>query len=264
MGGEYRKSKIMLAAAIAILFSGALAFADTGKGYGHCRGTHQGKGWHHRGHGFSGCGAADNLSAEEIKQLDESRTLFFEVTEDLRRKIYQKRLELASELAKENPDPTTAAAIQKEVSDFRAQIDQKRLEHRLRVRKINPDLGLRFCGGGHRGAECGRGQGWGWMHGGGYCMGPGGGKGYGRMHHGGYGMGPWCSRGQGMMHHGGYGIGTGCGNEQFMVHHRRYGMGAESGRGPGYGKGPNMRDPGGPGRNCPQQYDQEQGTRKTE
>ncbi len=149
MNKKYRKLKIMLIAAMAILFSGIYASADWGSGYGPHRGMHQGQGWHHKGYGGAGCGAFDNLSEDEIKQLDAERTTFFEATKDLRRKVYQKRLELASELAKENPDAAAAAALQKEISDFKAQMAQKHLEHILRVRKINPDLGMGFLGGGH-------------------------------------------------------------------------------------------------------------------
>lgn len=150
MNKNYRKSKIILIAAIAILFSGISASADGGKGYGHHRGMHQGQGWH-RGYGGPGCGAFDQLSEDEIKKLDAERTAFFEAAQGLRRKIYQKRLELASELAKDSPDAATATALQTEISDFKAQMAQKRLDHILRVRKINPDLGRGFWGGGHRG-----------------------------------------------------------------------------------------------------------------
>ena len=220
MSKEYIKLKIILIATIAFLFSGIHSFADMGKGYGHQRGMHQGQGRHHRGSGDPGCGATDNLSADEIKQLDESRTAFFEAAEVLRRKIYQKRLELASELAKENPDAATAVALQKEVSDFKAQVDQKRLEHRLRIQKINPDLAMGFGGGGH--------------------MGPG------MMHHGG------CGKGPGMMRRSDCGMSAGCGGGPGMKHRSGCGMGS------GYGKGSGMTGPGGPGRNCPQQYNKGQ------
>jgi len=207
MNKKYRKLKIVLIAAISILFSGIYASADCGKEYGHQRGMHQDKGWHHRGSGGPGCGALDNLSEDEIKKLDAERTAFFEAAKDLRRKIYQKRLELASELAKENPDATEASALQRKVSDFKAQMAQKRLEHILRVRKINPDLGRGFWGGGpmdpgmmHR-SKKGRGGKGNW----GPCNGSFGGPG------GGYGMG---SR---MMHRGGYGMGSGCGRGPEMT-----------------------------------------------
>jgi Spy/CpxP family protein refolding chaperone len=201
MNKKYRKLNIMLIAAIAILFSGIYASADEGRGYGHHRRMEQGLGWHHRGDGGPGCGASDNLSEDEIKKLDVERTAFFEATKGLRRKIYQKRLELASELAKENPDAAAAAALQTEISDFKAQLAQKRLDHILRVQKINPDLGRGFGGGGlagpgmmHRGMMGRGGKGsWGPNN----CPYGGPGGGYGKGPRGGYG------RGLGMMGPGG-------------------------------------------------------------
>ncbi len=211
MNKKYRKLKILLIATIAILFSGVYASADGGKGYGHHRGMHQGQGWHKGSHGGPGCAAMDNLSEDGTKKLDAERTAFFEATKDLRRKIYQKRLELASELAKENPDAAEASALQKEVSDFKAQMAQKRLEHILRVRKINPDLGRGFWGGGpmdpgmmHRGMKGRGGNGdWGPEN----CPYGGSGGEYGKeprmMHRGGYHMGSGCGRGPEMMGPGG-------------------------------------------------------------
>ena len=259
MNKKYRKLKIMLIAATAILFSGIYASADGGKGYGHHRGMHQGQGWHQRGYGGPGCAAMDNLSEDETKKLDAERTAFFEATKGLRRKIYQKRLELASELAKENPDAATAAGLQKEVSDFKAQMAQKRLEHILRVQKINPDLGRGYWGGGPMGP--------GMMHRG--MMGPGGkgSRGSYNCPYGGPGGG--YGRGHRMIHHGmmepggegGWGPyncpyggpGGGYGMGQRMMHRGGYGMGR------GYSKAPGMMGPGGSGRDCPRQYEKEQG-----
>ncbi len=234
MNKKYRKLKIMLIAAMAILFSGIYASADWG---GPHRGMHQGQGWHHRGYGGAGCGAFDNLSEDEIKQLDAERTTFFEATKDLRRKVYQKRLELASELAKENPDAAAAAASQKEISDFKAQMAQKHLEHVLRVRKINPDLARGFLGGGHMGP--------GMMNPG--MMGPGMMHG-GMMGKGGYGAGgrrncPFDGPG------GGYGMGRGM-----------MGPGGGYGMGPGYGRGQGMMGPGGSDRDNSRQYYKGQGS----
>jgi len=221
MNKEYRKLKIMLIAAIVILFSGIHASADWGRGYGHHRGMHQGQGWHHWGYGGPGCGAFDNLSEDELKKLDAERTEFFEATKDLRRKIYQKQLELASELAKESPDAAAAADLQTEISDFKAQMAQKRLEHILRVQKVNPDLGREFWGGGPMGP--------GMMH-------------YGMM--GRWGKGNWgpdnCPFGG---PGGGYGMGPGM-----------------MGPGGGYGRGPGMMGPGGSDRNNSRQYYKGQGS----
>ena len=242
MNKKYRKLKIILIAAIAILFSGIYASADGGKGYGHHRGMHQGQGWHQRGYGGPGCAAMDNLSEDETKKLDAERTAFFESTKGLRRKIYQKRLELASELAKENPDAALAATLQKDVSDFKAQMAQKHLEHILRVQKINPDLGRGFWGGGPMGP--------GMMHRG--MMGPGG-KGNRGAYNcpfggpgGGYGMG------SGMMKPGGGGS-RGPGNCPYGGSGGGYGMGPGMMHRGGYGRGPD-----GSGRDCPRQYDKRQ------
>lgn len=135
-----------------IIIVAAGASADPGRGYGYRGHMHHGTGWHHGGgYGSSGWGAYNNLSEEDIRKLEEERKAFFEDTKDLRRQVYQKRLELASEMAKPNPEAARAAALQKEISGTRAQLAQKRLDHLFRVRKINPDLGMGFGGGGHKG-----------------------------------------------------------------------------------------------------------------
>ena len=226
MNKKYRKLKMVLIAAIVILFSGIYASADCGKEYGHHRGMHQDKGWHHKGSGGPGCGALDKLSEDEIKNLDAERKAFFEATKVLRRKIYQKRLELASELAKENPDAAAAAALQTELSDFKAQMAQKRLEHILRVQKINPDLGRGFWGGGHMGP--------GMMHRG--MMEPGGEGSWGPSNCPYSDSGGGCDRGPRMMHRGGYGMGS------------------------GYGRGPGMKGPGCSDRDNSRQFYKGQGS----
>jgi len=127
---------LLLPAAIFIFASASLAFAQRDPGYGYSPGMHYGQGRHHRGTG----GFAD-LSEDQVRKLDAEHTAFRQATKELRQQIYQKRLELASELAKQNPDAATAAARQREISDFLAQLAQRRLEHFMRVQKINPDAG---------------------------------------------------------------------------------------------------------------------------
>jgi len=191
----------ILLAAVFILGSGTLAFAHRGRGYGYPERMHYGQARHQRGPGGPGCGMFGDLSEDQIRKLDEERAAFREATKDLRRHIYQKRLELASELAKQNPDAAAAAALQREISDVLAQLAQKRLEHFFRVQKINPDAG--------RGGPMGFGMMEpDMMHR--DMMGPGGYGGWGRPDcpfsgpGGGYGMGkgmmgPGYGRGPGMM-----------------------------------------------------------------
>ncbi len=149
MNTPFKNWKILLIAAFSIMVIAAGASADMGRGYGYRGQMHQGPGWQHGGYGASGWGAFNKLSEEDSKKLEEERKAFFEDTKDLRREVYQKRLELASEMARQNPDVAKAATIQKEISDTKAQLAQKRLDHIFRVRKINPDLGMGFMGGGH-------------------------------------------------------------------------------------------------------------------
>ena len=259
----------MLITIFAILFSGIYVSADRGEGCGHHGEMHQRQGWHHRGHGGPGCGDLENLSKDEIKKLDEERTTFFEATKSLRRKIYQKRLELASELAKEDPDAAVASVLQKEISDFKAQMAQQRLEHILRLQKINPDLGRGFWGGGPMGPDM--------MHRG--KMGPCGKRHRGPKNclHGASGCG-WGRGPQMMGSPSGYGMGSGmmgpvgdrswgpgncpydapaggCGMGPRMMHRGGYGMG------PGYDRGPGMMESGGSDRDNSRQYYKGQGCR---
>lgn len=169
---------LLVVSVVAIVSLGVNAFADTemgygpgsGMGYGRHMGYGPGMGYgRHMGYGpgmergremgygpgmgrgFRGRGFAPELSEEEWKKLDEQRNTFFEATDDLRRKLYSKRLGLESELAKKNPDAAKAAGLQKELSNLRAQIDQKRIEHLIEVQKINPNAGRGFAGRGGRG-----------------------------------------------------------------------------------------------------------------
>jgi hypothetical protein len=87
-----------------------------------------------------------NLSDEEVKALQKERNDFFEATQDLRQNLYQKNLELKSELAKKDPDAKKAAKLQKEISELEANFDQKRLDHRIKMQKVNPRAGRGFMG----------------------------------------------------------------------------------------------------------------------
>jgi hypothetical protein len=196
----HKYPNIIIISIVAILFLGSATpvFAHGDKGSGYQRTMHHGQGRHHRDYGGPGKGMFGNLSEDQIRKLDDEHIAFREATKGVRQQIYQKKLELASEVAKQQPNAAAATALQQEVSDLLAQLAQRHLEHFLQVQKINPDLG--------RGGPMGFGMmGYQMMNRG--MMGPGGfggrdcpGSGY-RY---GHGMGsdmmsPGCDRSPGMM-----------------------------------------------------------------
>jgi Spy/CpxP family protein refolding chaperone len=221
---KFKSTPLLVAALLVLMGIAENATAARGMGYGH------------RG----GCaGYTGDLSEGDIKALSKERQAFFDDTRDLRQDMYQKRLELQSELAKKDPDAPKAAALQKDIAKFTAEFDQKRLDVILKMKKINPDIGRMGgwgamdddddanCpyGGGHYGRHMGR-----WS---GYGKRPGYGKGPGMMGdnnrewdcpYGGRSKGP--DRGYGMM-----GRAYGMGSEKMMG--RGYGMRSGYGRGPG-------------------------------
>ena len=147
----------------------ATSFAGWGRGSGNCRG--QGSGWGQRGVAPSSYQA--NPSDEQIARLDKERQAFFEETRNLRENLYQKELELRSELAKEDPDAQKAAGLQAEISDLTARLDQKRIDQRLKMQKENPEFfagrGYGKGGGGMGRGFQGRGMGQGFRGQGGGC-----------------------------------------------------------------------------------------------
>ena len=161
--------KTLMAITVAVVLGfGATAFAGPGYGRGGygpgmtgygpmgpgydmgpgMMGYGPGAGWGFRGYGYPG-----ELKDEDLKKLDEQRSAFFEGTKNLRNDLYQKGLELQSELAKQNPDTQKAGNLQKEISELKAQFDQKRIAHQIEMKKINPNIGRGFAGrgpGGYR------------------------------------------------------------------------------------------------------------------
>jgi len=133
---------------LAMVMFSAYAFADGGWG------------WHHRGGGYGMGGPGNcpgygdenggrygrgnskwgNLSEEEAGKLDSARKAFFKDTEEVRRSINQKRLEMRAEMAKQAPDAEKLGKLQKEISSLKAEFGQKRLNHRLEMKKQFPDL----------------------------------------------------------------------------------------------------------------------------
>ncbi|MGD8519866.1 MAG: periplasmic heavy metal sensor [Desulfobacterales bacterium] len=151
MTEKFAKKIVFLSALIAILGFSAQGFAQMGMGQHHYGGMHHGPGWHHQGCGPRGYDSWGNLSEDELKQIEEERKAFFEATKEIRQQLYQKRLEIRSELAKKIPDAEVAAELQKEISALKAQMGQKRLDHILKLKKINPDIGRGLMGRGRMG-----------------------------------------------------------------------------------------------------------------
>ena len=156
---------LMVVGIVAVLAIAATSFAGWGRGGGrggNCWGP--GAGYGPRGYGAQGY--QSNLSEEELAKLNQERQAYFEATSDLREKLYQKELQLRSELAKPEPDAKIAAGLQKDISGLESELDQKRLEHRINMRKEFPRGGYQGYGYGPRGRGMGRG-----MYGGGDCYG---------------------------------------------------------------------------------------------
>ena len=153
---------IIIVAVIGIVGYAATSFADWGQGQGRGRGWGggycggPGSGWAQKGYG--GPGYQGNLSDEQIEKLNAERLAFFNDTSDLRQSIYQKQLELRSELAKKEVDENKALGLQKEISDLQGQLAQKRIQHRVRMQKENPGF-FSGSGYGYGGRGMGRGMG---------------------------------------------------------------------------------------------------------
>lgn len=161
-----KTGKILMVLAIVAVFAiAATSFAGWGRGH---RGYGMHGGWGQGPRGYDAEGYQSDLSEEDIAKLDKERQAFFEATSDLKEELYQKELELRSELAKPEPDAKKAAGIQKQISNLESQLDQKRLDHRIKMRKDFPQSGYRGDGYGPRGRGMGRG-----MYGGGGGYGPG-------------------------------------------------------------------------------------------
>jgi hypothetical protein len=146
---------IIIVAVIGIVGYAATSFAGWGPGWGrgggYCNGPRSG--WAQKGYG--GPGYQGNMSDEQIDKFNTERQAFFNETGDLRQSLYQKQLELRSELAKQEPDAKKAVEIQKEISELESQLSQKRVEHRIKMQKENPEF---FSGQGY-GYGGGRGMG---------------------------------------------------------------------------------------------------------
>ena len=164
----------MVLAIVAVLGIAVTSFAGWGRGhwgYGNHMGSGYGmhRGWADGPRGYGGPGYQSDLNDEDLAKLNKERQVFFEATSELREKLYQKELELRSELAKKAPDAKKAVSLQKEISDLEGQLDQKRVEHRIRMQSENPGFFAGRGGGYRRGGGPGMGMGRGFYGRGGGC-----------------------------------------------------------------------------------------------
>ena len=90
--------------------------------------------------GYGAPGFQGSLSNEQIDKLNKQQQAFFEENRTVREKLYQKQLELRSELAKKDPDAPKTAALQTEISNFQSQLAQKRIEQQIKMKKDFPEL----------------------------------------------------------------------------------------------------------------------------
>ena len=142
-----KTSKILLAAALIAAVFGLVGFSYAHGGYG-LRGYHMGSDYgSHMGYrGCSGYDRYSGMSDEQTENLAKMRSEFLAETHTLRDDIYQKRLEMRSELAKQNPDTGELKSIQRELSRLEAELDQKRLAYDLERNKIASDGNRAFSG----------------------------------------------------------------------------------------------------------------------
>ena len=165
--------KMMVAVlGIALLATSGLALAQ---GWGRGPGMGPGPGG---GVGFGPCAANLNLSAEQIKQMQELRTQHIADMAPQREKLFAKQAELRSLWAQKGATQEDILGKQKEVNEFRTQLQTAATQHRLELRAIltpeqqtqlqscMSDAGNAGPGYGKRGGGFGPGRGMG--------MGPGG------------------------------------------------------------------------------------------
>jgi zinc resistance-associated protein len=81
----------------------------------------------------------ESLTPEQQEQLNTVHKKFYDETNQIRNELWTKRAELNEAINTASPDAEKARAIQKEISDLRAQLDQKRIDLALEEHKINPD-----------------------------------------------------------------------------------------------------------------------------
>lgn len=107
-----------------------------------------------------------DLSPEQREKLQAQENKFYVDTVQLRRELYQKRLELRSLWVDPKSDPEKIKAKQSEVFELQRRLQEKALQHQLAIRDLLTEE--QFCQGPYGygyGMVYGRYHGWGHMEG---------------------------------------------------------------------------------------------------
>jgi Spy/CpxP family protein refolding chaperone len=163
-----RNALTALGIILAIILVGGWAFAD-GR-------------WGTKRYGSPGCGHGDpysNLTPEQREKLQAQEEKYYRDTEDLRRDLYQKRLDLRKVWIDPKADSEGIRAKQKEVFEVERRLQDKAFDHRMALRDLVPEGELSRSPEGYD-----HGRGYGPHHWGGHRRGPG------SRTKGGYGGGP--------------------------------------------------------------------------
>jgi Spy/CpxP family protein refolding chaperone len=88
------------------------------------------------GMGLGPCAANLNLTAEQIKQMQDLRTQHFNETATQREALLARNAELRSLWAQKDPNQTEILKKQKEINDLRAQLQEMAVKHQLQARGI--------------------------------------------------------------------------------------------------------------------------------
>ena len=124
------KKMIVAILGIALLATSGLALAqEWGRGAGMGLGPGGGM-------GLGPCATNLNLTAEQIKELQDFRTKHFKETATLRETLLARNAELRSLWAQKDPNQTEILKKQKEVNDLRGQFQEMAVKHQLQARGV--------------------------------------------------------------------------------------------------------------------------------
>jgi hypothetical protein len=164
--GKRKNTLTVIGIVLAIVLVGGWVFAHGPGGK---------RGYGHREYGYGD--PYSNLTSEQREKLQAQEEKFYQDTAQLRKELYQKRLELQGLWIDPKADPEKIKAKQREVFELQSRIQEKALEHKLATRELLPEEGIGQGPWGH-----GYGMGSGPHHGRGHMggHGPGAMRGYGR------------------------------------------------------------------------------------